>query len=135
MLRPAHPEVYVHRLDGLYEAKAQPRPQLRSPLLVDAVGSEGGESGGGIGDGGGSDGGGGDFNVGVGVGDVDDRIRVLGKTINMLRPAHPEVHVHLLGGSHHAKAQRADERARSGKRASERGCGEQRRRYRLQNHG
>ena len=97
--------LYVHRLDGLYEAKAQPRPQLRSPLLVDAVGSEGGESGGGIGDGGGSDGGGGDFNVGVGVGDVDDRIRVLGKTINMLRPAHPEVNVHLLGGSHHAKAQ------------------------------
>ena len=60
--------------------------------------SEGGESGGGIGDGG-------DFNVGVGVGDVDDRIRVLGKTINMLRPAHPEVNVHLLGGSHYAKAQ------------------------------
>ena len=73
-------------------------------MLVDAVGSEGGESGGGIGDGGGSDGGGGDFNVGVGVDDVDDRIRVLGKT-NMLRPAHPEINVHLLGRSHHAKAQ------------------------------
>ena len=72
-------------------------------MLVDAVGSEGGENGGDTGDGGGSDGG--DFNVRVGVGDVDDRIRVLGKTINMLRPAHPEINVHLLGRSHHAKAQ------------------------------
>ena len=33
----------------------------------------------------------GDGNVGVGVADVGNRIRVLGKTINMLRPAHAEV--------------------------------------------
>ena len=105
MLRPAHPEVYVHRLDGLYQAKAQPRPQLRSPSPVDVVGSEGGEGGGGVGDNGGSDDDGGDGNVGVGVVDVGSRRRVLGKTISMLRPAHPEVYVHLLGGSHHAKAQ------------------------------
>ena len=85
MLRPAHPEVYVHRLDGLYEAKAQPRPQLRSPSLVDVVGSEGVEGGGGVGDGGGSDDDGGDGSVGAGVVDVGSRKCVLCKTINMLR--------------------------------------------------